>query len=219
MNEEISEKATVSIENESLANVLKFLVDNTSPGTTVTIEGYVPKSGYIDPPEVNVAIKLVDDLTEHYNARHKAIESVSLSDIKSKFPDVEGIEDTFIQRKKKLLESFNPNKEKSDKPPRNSNTVYVSSGIKLALGDVIEEGLREVSHIILSGVEVDRFYVKSGTKKPVKSGIPVQVENAIEKEARNYCSEAFRTYALTEGSWKSITVDGKIITPNDVQLA
>lgn len=198
-----------------------------------TVHGYIPSTGWVEKPVVNIQGIFRVSVEALYTRRMIALNEVAFADVadiiantpKLSAMPIGEARDLFNARKAMQIESLEKSLsgDRSDGHRQGHDICYarVSEGIKVNLkGEKDSDGLKNpilkdghpiAESIMLGYLELSRSYVKPGTRKVVNSGAPVLMGNAIE-EKLNKRSVQYRTLSLKEGNFDHITVDRETIT-------
>jgi hypothetical protein len=210
---------------------------NVSGGQCAALHGYIPSTGYIERPVVDIQMITRFSRDKLYRRKIAALETISFADVQNdiaKEPklatlSVEKQNSLFEERKAMILNSLNKTLEgdRSDAHRQGHDRCYAhfAEGVKVHL--VTEKGSDGLMHpVLLNGLpiaksimvpylELSRKVVKEGERKVVNSGPAVLMGKAIEKQL-NQRSVGFRTASLKEDNFEKLVISHMELLPEDV---
>jgi hypothetical protein len=215
------------------ANALEVL-ENAHGGGCAAVHGYVPSTGYIERPMVDIQMLTRFNYGRTLERKRAALEGISFSDIpanvvpshklKGKTP-----EDWFNARKQQELDSIDRTLEgvRNDAHRQGHDRCYIkfADGIKVHLETekgtdgrmhpVLTDGLPTAKSIMVQHLELNRKTIQEGIRKTVNSGASVLMRNAINN-LLNSRSTSVRTISLKDDNFDSLRISKTELTPDHI---
>lgn len=218
-------------------------LSQTRPGTIGTVHGYVPSTGYVEKPTVDIQGIFRISVTSLYKRRIEALNKIKFVDIADAMaanPKLANIpigeaKQHFEDRKQKQIDRHTTTLEgdRSDSRRQGHDLAYIQvvDGIKVNLHTVknkssglVERVLMDIDgeahptceSIMLGYLEIKRKTLVPGVKKVVNSGVPVLIGEAIENTL-NKRSVTYRTLSLKEDNFNTIVIDRMEINSDDIE--
>lgn len=204
-------------------------------GGCATVHGYIPSTGYIKNPVVNINMITRFSTAALYERKMRALAEIRYSDVSGKVPSdpvLSAMSENdlialFETRKAMLVESLNKtlSGDRNDSHRQGHDRCYakVSDGVKVNYvtekvdglqQPVLTDGYPTAQAIMVAYLELSREYVQKGERKVVNSGAPVRMGNLIE-DCLNQRSVGYRTLSLKEGNFDSLRISRKTFLPED----
>lgn len=212
-------------------------LQNTQKGGFARINGYVSKSGRVNPEVSNISFLSRFNLENLYNRKIKALENLSFETLKPELLKVEKLKKLttlelfyeFAKRVEDEIASMQKTLDgvRDDERRKSHDRCYVSvgAGVKvhfvtekandgLTYPVLAENGLPTVKNIMVSAIEVSRQVLTEGAYKPVNSGVPKLISNVIQSHMPKSCK--IKTLSLADDNFESLTIDHEVIMPKDI---
>lgn len=220
---------------QAQCNALELLED-AHAGGCASIKGYVPETGYIERPTIDVQFISRFNYTRLLERRKAALEAITFEDVQPHLTDAkfaskseDDLREIFADRKAMELASIQKtlDGDRSDAYRQGHDRCYkkIADGVDVHLvtakGEdglmhpVLTDGYPTVKSIMLSHLELNRKVIKEGVKKVVNSGVPFLMGNAIKK-VLNDRSVGFRRFSLKEDNFESLSISHSTIIPDDL---
>jgi hypothetical protein len=208
------------------AAALEVLMD-TNGGGFATVKGYVSSSGRISPETSDIHFISRFKVTNLYVRKRAAIETITFQEIlplicdnpKIKLLTLEQLEQAFNDRKAYELASIQKtlDGDRSDgyRQAHDRNYHTLVSGVKVNFvtqkdqdGKEVpildSDGYPTVGSILLNIIQVNKTVIVEGQYKPVNSGVPVIISNAMDKLLPKSCK--IKTISLKDGNFESLQI-------------
>ena len=186
---------------QAQAEVLDVVRDLNAGGIG-SVHGYIPSSGYVERPVVDIQILTRFSTEKLYARKAAALKEIEFGDVAaiiaknpilSALPVATALQH-FNDRKATMLESLTKtlDGDRSDAHRQGHDRCYVqvAQGVKVNLDcvkgadgimqPVLHNGEPVAESIMLMCLELNRKVIRNGVRKVVKSGAPVLMGNAIE---------------------------------------
>jgi hypothetical protein len=218
------------------AEALTQLID-AKAGGCAGIHGYIPSTGYIINPVVDLQVLTKFSYKKLLKRKRDALETIIFADVQDAIADeiklsVLGTSDQnalFETRKQALLKSIDTTLEgvRDDAHRQGHDRCYVgfADGIKAHLVTekgtdglkypVMLNGFPVVDSIVLGCIELNRKVIKEGVYKPVNSGAPVLMGNAIES-LLNKRSVSYKAISLKADNFDRVVISKQEFLPENV---
>lgn len=220
-----------------LVAALEVLIE-CAAGRFGAIKGYVPlsKDRWLTLPKYDLTFISRFDTGKLYARRAAALEAIRLEDIiqyvmadeKLSKLSPEALRKEFESRKAQEIASMNRTREDTlgHRLGQNRCHAEVCPGVRVHLQTVAnpdgmmipvlaDDGSPIAESVRIHAIQQSRQYIVKGERKPVNSGAPVRISNAI-KRVLNFRSVAFSSYSL-KNNFDAIMLDGNTLTPDEVQ--
>lgn len=214
------------------AATLQALAD-TNKGGFANVRGYKTENGQV----ANYTVLTRFNTARLYERRIKALEALELGDIIADIRDnpkvaalsVEELVKAFNARKAddigRLQKSLDGVRDTAQHEAHDRNYATITEGVKVhfvteknAEGikvPVLQDGLPIVESIMLAIVEIKRDVLVEGeAKKPVNSGVPVILSNAMERHLPK--STFYRALSLRD-NFESVAIGGYELVPEHMR--
>ena len=204
-------------------------------GTAASVIGYVPFSGYVVPPTLNLQFISKFSNDRRMDRRIAALEAITLADMPTTWIPTEKLKgnthaEWFDIRKQFELDSMRKtlSGDRSDAHRQGHDRCYVQfskgisahlyteKGIDGLMHPILTNGYATVESIMVSIIELHRTVVVEGVYKQVNSGAAVLTSNAINK-LLNQRSVSIRKLSLKADNFDRLVIDHNVIIPTDVQ--
>lgn len=218
------------------AEALSTLTSAT-PGGCSALHGYVPTSGYITSPVIDLQMITRFSYTKLLERKFTALTAVTFDDVtdaiarEPKLTDlsVEKQVDLFNTRKQKMLDSIDTTKsgDRSDAHRAAHDRCYVqfANGVKAHLvtekdsngimQPVLLNGLPVVDNIMLGYIELNRKVIKAGERKVTNHGAAVLMDHAIES-ILNKRSVSYKTVSLKADNFDTLVMSKVEFLPENI---
>lgn len=224
-----------SADQSKILDTLKDL----NHGGIGTVHGYVPESGYVTPPKVDLQIITKISVNSLYKRKIEALEKITFDDVLPKLSSVpklaalplEQLKELFNVRKQGSIDSMNKSLsgDRSDtaREGHDRNYITVTQGVKVNLVGTTYQGVKTpdtfqghpiADSILLMYLEVSRKVITEGVKKVVNSGAPVLMSEAIDS-LLNSRSVSLRTLSLDPKKFDKIVVSKRSILKEDLKTS
>lgn len=210
------------------------------------VTGYVPSTGYVKSPVINVQILTRFDTVRLYERRLNALNAITFADVKpfveqdSRLSNLDSVSqvDAFDSRKAFEIESLTKTIEgnRSDNHRKGHDRCYITfaKGIKVHLVTereyytdadgksksrmvpVLTDGYPTANSIMVMHLELNRQIVSEGERKHVNSGVPVRMSKCI-KRLLNDRSVGIRALSLKPDNFEKVSISKSVIVPNDIK--
>ena len=219
------------------ADTIDTLTD-TRAGGMAAVKGYMPTTNYVTPPVQDIQFLSRFSTVRLYERKLAALEAITFDDVASIVSETPKLADlsiakareVFEARKSKEIESLQKslNGERDDAHRQGHDRCYarVAQGVKVHFvtekGEdglkhpVMVEGFPVVDSIMVSALFLNVKTVAEGERKVVNSGAPVLMSNAISK-VLNQRSVGLRTLSLKPDNFERVTMDHKVVLPENVK--
>jgi hypothetical protein len=215
------------------AAVLESLMD-TNGGGFATVKGYVSGTGY--KADINFISRF--STAKLYERRIEALEALTLGDImdilkesdKIKGLSVADLNTAFEERKaveiaslKKTLEG---DRDDNRRASNDRNYVTLTNGVKVNFVTELnkddkqtypvldkETGLPMVGSIMLNIIEVSRNVIEEVALKPVNSGVPVLISNAMKAVLPK--TTQIKNLSFNEHNFESLSIGNAKLMPKE----
>jgi len=209
---------------------------NTNAGGFATAKGYVSTSGRVKPEKADITFVSRFRVSNLYRRKIEALEAMTMDDIMDMVrndPKISAVKTdklyaTFEDRRKYLIESLQKtlDGDRSDahRQAHDRNYVTLTDGIKVhfktekvdgIMVPILHNGLPIVESIMLNIIEISKKIIEPGEYKPVNSGVPVILGNAMERKLPKSCK--MKTLSLKEDNFDSIAIGGETVLPEDIR--
>lgn len=208
-------------------------------GGCATVNGYVPKSGYVKDqyPTVNITALTRISTTKLYERRLQALNNITFDDVKDSIPTVDKLkvlddaklQQLFAERKAMLTTSLTNTLtgNRTNAHHKGHDRCYASfgEGVKVHLKTETVDGIKQpilvdgypvVNSIMISVIELNRKTIKEGEYKVVNSGAPVLMGKLIEKQL-NSKSHVLKTLSLKKDNFESLHIDRRELLAEEMQ--
>lgn len=216
-------------------------IRNLNKGGIGTIHGYVPKPDKYLPgkvPQYDLQFISRFSTPRLYERKRAAIDALSFADVAeivaqdkvlSALPYADVLAH-FNKRKQDEVDSMTKtlDGDRSDAHRQGHDRCYIhiAEGVKVNLvGEKDADGLMQpttdadgiptAASIQMMILELKRTYLRSGEKKPVKSGASVLMKNAIEK-VLNRRSVGIMSLSLKADNFTTLSAAGKVISADEL---
>lgn len=210
----------------------------TQKGGFAKVRGYVSSSGRVSPETADYTVLTRFSIARLYKRRIDALKAIDPVAI---FPDaakdeklgklsLEEFVQAFNDRRASNIASLEKTLTESDRSDahraaHDRNYCRIDDGVKVHFvceknADGIKvpvlnaDGLPTVESIMLNIIQISKEVLTEGAYKPVNSGVPVRIDNLIEKLLPK--SVKLKTLSLKEDNFDSIIIDGETILPEDI---
>ena len=209
------------------------------------VTGYVPSTGYVKSPVINVQILTRFDTVRLYDRRINALNAITFDDVKPfltapKLTALSEAEQEDVFNARKAMEVASMMKtivgDRSDNHRKGHDRCYVTfaKGIKVHLVTereyytdadgksksrmvpVLTDGYPTADSIMVMHLELNRQVVSEGERKHVNSGAPVLMSKAI-KRLLNDRSVGIRALSLKPDNFEKVSISKSVIVPDDVK--
>lgn len=206
-------------------------------GGCASVNGYVPSTGYITTPTVNIQMLTRFDYGRLLNRKMDALKAIEFSDIPANVIPANKSkgktdEQWFDARKDQEIASMQKtlDNDRSDAHRQGHDRCYahfakgISAHLVTAKGTdglmhpVLTNGYPTVKSIMVSFLQLNRTVVVEGVRKTVNSGASVLMGNAI-KRLLNDRSVGIRKLSLKEDNFQSLTISKNVVLPDNIQAA
>jgi len=204
-------------------------------GGCASINGYVPTTGYVVTPIVNIQMLTRFDYGRLLNRKMDALKAIEYSDIPANVIPDEKLkgkteQEWFTARKEQEIASMQKtlDNDRSDAHRQGHDRCYAhfargisahlvtEKGTDGLMHPVLTNGYPTVSSIMVSFLELNRTVVKEGVYKTVNSGASVLMGNAINS-LLNQRSVGIRKLSLKEDNFQSLTISKNVVLPDNIQ--
>jgi len=215
------------------AAALESLMDSNGGGFA-TVKGYVASSGY--KADINFISRF--STAKLYERRIEAIEALTLGDImdilkeseKIKGLSVADLNKAFEDRKSveiaSLKKTLDGDRDDNRRASNDRNYLTLTNGVKINFVTEVnkddkqsypvldkETGLPMVGSIMLNIIEVSRNVIEAAQVKPVNSGIPVIISNAIKEKLPK--TTQIKNLAFNENNFESLSIGNVKLMPKE----
>jgi hypothetical protein len=211
------------------------VLESCKNGRVAAIHGYVPYSGYVIRPTLNIQFISKFSNDRRMERRIEALENIHITDMPTTWIPTEKLKGKthlqyFVERKEFELNSMRKtlNRDRSDAHRQGHDRCYVSfskgisahlytaKGTDGLMHPILTDGLPTVESIMVSAIELNRTVVIEGEYKHVNSGAPKLTSNAINKQL-NQRSVSIRKFSLKADNFDKLVIDRNAMIPNDVK--
>jgi hypothetical protein len=211
------------------------VLENCNNGGCASIKGYVPYSGYVVSPILNIQFISKFSNDRRMERRIAALEAITIADMPTTWIPTAKLkgqthEYYFNMRKDFELASMRKtlNRDRSDAHRQGHDRCYVSfskgisahlytaKGTDGLMHPILTDGLPTVESIMVSAIELNRTVIVEGEYKHVNSGAPKLTSNAINK-LLNQRSVSIRKFSLKADNFDALVIDHNAIVPKDVE--
>lgn len=207
-------------------------------GGFASIKGYVSRTGYLVPKVSDIVALTRISVLKLYGRKIDAANALTLGDVLDALPTnsrlrdltANELETLFNERRQFEVESMQKTLAgvRDDARRQAADTFYrtISTGVQVHLKTVKvgketelvyddSTGLPIAESIMLAYIPISESVIVEGEYKPVNSGNPVLMGNAIEKCLPKACK--LRKASLKEDNFDSIVIDGNTIIPDEIR--
>ena len=214
------------------------MLTNSQAGGIAAVHGYVPVTGYISCPTIDIQFISRINTKRLYKRRLAALMAITFEDIQRHIiPDSKlGIlseadqRSAFVSRMSfecaSMLATVNNVRTDARRKGHDRCFEKFANGIKVHFitekgadgykHPVLTDGYPVVDSIHVMHVELNRKVIQKGVRKKVNSGVPVLVSKCIKKEL-NDRSVGLRSLALKPNNFESVTISKNVIVPVDIE--
>ena len=204
-------------------------------GGVAAVNGYVPATGYVVKPTVNIQMLTRFSYPRLLNRKMDALKAIQFSDIPANvIPSHKSKgktdEEWFDIRKEQEIASMQKtlDNDRSDAHRQGHDRCYAhfAKGISAHLvtekrddglmHPVLTNGFPTVKSIMISYLELNRKVVVEGEYKSVNSGASVLMKKAIDK-VLNQRSVGIRKLSLKEDNFQSLSISKNVVLPDNIQ--
>lgn len=203
-------------------------------GGCASVNGYVPTTGYVDCPTVNIQMLTRFSYTRLLNRKMDALKAIEFSDIPANVIPSHKLkgktaEQWFDIRKAQEIESMEKtlSNDRSDAHRQGHDRCYahfakgvsahlVTEKVDGIMQPVLTNGYPTVQSIMVSFLQLNRTVVVEGTRKVVNSGASVLIKNELNK-VLNQRSVGIRKLSLKDDNFQSLTISKNVVLPANIQ--
>jgi hypothetical protein len=214
-------------------DALKVL-ETAQLGGFAAVHGYVPATGYVTKPVVDIQMLTRFSYTRLLNRKMDALKAIEFSDIPANVIPSDKLKgktalEWFDIRKTQEIASMQKtlDNDRSDAHRQGHDRCYahfaqgisahlVTEKVDGLMQPVLTNGYATVKSIMVSYLQLNRKVVVEGIRKPVNSGASVLVKNAINA-LLNDRSVGIRKLSLKEDNFDSLTISKNVVIPANIQ--
>jgi hypothetical protein len=204
-------------------------------GGCASVHGYVPYSGYVERPTLNIQFISKFSNARRMDRRIAALEAITFADMPTSWIPTDKLkgkthEAWFDIRKEFELNSMRKtlSGDRSDAHRQGhdrcyaqfakgvSAHLYTEKGTDGLMHPILTDGYPTVKSIMISIIELNRTIVVKGIFKTVNSGAAVLTSKAINK-LLNQKSVSIRKLSLNDSNFDKLVIDHNVIIPNDIE--
>lgn len=206
-------------------------------GGCASVNGYVPTTGYVNCPTVNIQMLTRFSYGRLLNRKMDALKAIEFADIPANVIPSNKLkgkteEEWFDVRKEQEIASMQKtlDNDRSDAHRQGHDRCYAhfAKGVSAHLvterstdglmHPVLTNGHPTVKSIMVSFLQLNRTVLVEGTRKVVNSGASVLMKNAING-VLNQRSVGIRKLSLKEDNFQSLTISKNVVLPDNIQAA
>jgi hypothetical protein len=209
------------------------LLQETKTGFA-TVHGYVSTSGYVSPQTADINFITKFNVMRVYERAIAALCVIKFDDVadelkKSKFGSMavgdlkKAFEDRIASEIASMQKTLDGDRSDAHREAHDRNYINLAPSVKVHLktekdGEIrkpiLYKGYPIVESIMIGMIEIGRTITEAGEYKAVNNGLPVTISNIIKSKLPR--SAKLKFLSLKEDNFKSISVGGTEIVPDDI---